>query len=76
MMETGLLAKKKETTESESEVDGSEVSSGYGTLTFDDWMELGLASSPEENDEYWRRRRAWRTPDQDPEAKILTFLIH
>ena len=37
-------------TESGSEVDGSQVSSGYGTLTFDDWMDLSLASSPEENE--------------------------
>ena len=37
-------------TESESEVDCSELSSGYGTLTFEDWMDLSLTSSPEEND--------------------------
>ena len=51
-MKTVLLAKKKETTESKSEINGSEVSSGYRTLTFEDWMDLSLSSSPEENDEY------------------------
>ena len=39
-------------TESESEVDGMEESSGYGTLTIEDWMDLSHASSQEENDEY------------------------
>ena len=48
----GSIIEKADAIESESEVDGSEVSSGYGTLTFEDWMNLSLASSPEENDEY------------------------
>ena len=47
-----ISEEEADATESESVVDASEVSSGYGTLTFDDWMDLSLASSPEENDEY------------------------
>ena len=51
--ENGSISEEQgNSTESESEVDCSEVSSGYGTLTFEDWMDLSLSSSPEENDEY------------------------
>lgn len=49
-------------TKSESEIDGPEVSSCYGTLSFEDWIELNLASSPKVNDKYWRSRLL---PDQD-----------
>ena len=51
--ENGCISEEEaDATESESEVYCSELCSGYGTLTFDIWMEFSLASSPEKNDEY------------------------
>ena len=40
---SSISEEEADATESESKVDGSDVSSGYGTLTFDDWIELSLA---------------------------------